>query len=125
MGVKLLNSNKVEQYTFYHDEDILIQFDLKINAFEKGMSLFVMVLDKFSNRVFPSEILMVEGTSNYLMTIQSPFLVRGKYSLECYLHIPKLKRFDTVSSVCHFEVLDNQVLTGQVLQGKIGVLVFA
>ena len=105
--IKLLNEGQIEQYTFNHDDDIYIRFELSISEFKAGMALFVMVLDKFSNRVFPTQIGLIKGKKVYTLRINDNFLVRGNYSLECFIHIPKVRQFDTLTSVCHFKVMDN------------------
>jgi len=105
--IKLLNEGKIEQYTFNHDDDIYIRFELSISEFMSDMALFVMVLDKLSNRVFPTQIGLVKGKKVYILRINHNFLVRGNYSLECFIHIPKIRQFDTLTSVCHFKVVDN------------------
>ena len=105
--IKLLSEGQIEQYTFNHDDDIYIRFELSISEFKAGMALFVMVLDKFSNRVFPTQIDLIKGKKVYTLRINDNFLVRGNYSLECFIHIPKVRQFDTLTSVCHFKVMDN------------------
>jgi len=105
--IYLYSISKIEKRTFFHDEQIKILFKLEIVNLDQSYKLFVMILDGQKNRVFATEIALEDAKSDYELTINQNFLVRGSYSINCFIHIPKIKQIDVIDDTGKFTVLDN------------------
>lgn len=106
--IQLVTSDNFAKGTFFHDEEIVIRFDLQLDRNVEDYSIFVMILDRTKSRVFPAEKKITKGKSTYYLHIQPNFLVRGLYSIHTFIHIPKIKQIDVAEDVCSFEIIDNK-----------------
>jgi hypothetical protein len=66
-----------------------------------------VVLDSQKNRVFASEIKLQMGKDEYELTINPRFLVRGEYSINGLIHLPRVEVIDFIEDTALFTVLDN------------------
>lgn len=103
--ITVVDSNGEERSDFLHQEEILINFYLKINKLIPEYNVFCMILDSRLNRVFAAESRGI--SENMTLKINSNFLARGDYSIHTFVHIPKMKQEDVVENTCHFTVIDN------------------
>lgn len=97
-----------ERSEFFHDENIIIDFELgfNINKLNHDYTIFVILLDKFKNRI--SSIESDKITEEKIkLRIDKNFLVRGDYSINTFIHKPKTEQIDIAEDVCHFSILDN------------------
>ncbi|MDP3353168.1 MAG: ABC transporter ATP-binding protein [Flavobacteriaceae bacterium] len=118
---KILNEIAIEQIeikdnldklknTFLFNEKILIDFKFisKYNINENSRyKLFCTVVNQNRDRVcsFESELIK---TNRIKLKIDAEFLVRGRYFINAFIHIPRLMRIDEVDEVCLFEVIDEK-----------------
>lgn len=103
--IRILNNNGQQQGNFLINETITISFDIHINRNREKYTMFCMILNSRMNRVFAAE---TESLGEKLeLRINRDFLVRGKYSIHAFIHIPRNKQEDVVENVCHFEIFDN------------------
>ncbi len=102
--ISLHSSDNLENYVFGTNEPIFVKFDLLLKQVPPNASVFFMILNPDKNPVcaFESDGLRNEMT----LKINPNFLVRGKYSIHTFLHIPKEKQLDVVYDKISFEVSD-------------------
>jgi len=105
--IQLRNLNKESISSFKYSEPILIDINLGVNQLVTNSSIFLTILDGQKNRVFSAEKNIIEGQSNYILTIEEKFLTSGRYSLQIFTHVPAVKRYYELEDVCHFEVIDD------------------
>ena len=102
--ISLHSSNGLENYVFETREPILVKFKLLLKEIPARSSVFFMILNQEKTPVcaFESDGLREEMT----LKINPNFLVRGKYSIHTFLHIPRQQQFDLVYDKVSFEVSD-------------------
>jgi lipopolysaccharide transport system ATP-binding protein len=103
--IRIQSSNGEDKSNFLVNEPINISFKIKINRNKDKYTLFCMIVNQRMNRVFAAESDFLEDTMT--LRINQEFLVRGKYSIHAFIHIPRNKQEDVVENVCHFEIIDN------------------
>jgi lipopolysaccharide transport system ATP-binding protein len=103
--IRILSSNGEDKSNFLVNEPINISFKININRNKDKYTLFCMIVNQRMNRVFAAESDFLEDTMT--LRINPEFLVRGKYSIHAFIHIPRNKQEDVVENVCHFEIIDN------------------
>jgi lipopolysaccharide transport system ATP-binding protein len=92
------------------DEKVVIDFklisknDLKKNNRYK---LFCTIINQKGGRVCSFESDLIR-TNQIKLIIETEFLVRGKYFINAFIHIPGLMRIDEVDEVCSFEIMDEK-----------------
>jgi len=93
---------------FFHDEEICFNFELSFNIPVKNneYSIFFTVLDENKVRVFSTESQKI-ASEKLLLIIDSNFLVRGSYSIQTFIHKPRIEQVDLADDVCNFNVIDN------------------
>jgi lipopolysaccharide transport system ATP-binding protein len=106
-GILIYDRHKKIKKEFFHDEAIKIKFIIEVVNLELPYSLFVTILDGQKKRVFSTECALALNRTEYELTINADFLVRGNYSLHCFIHLPKIKQIDVLDDYCQFTVLDN------------------
>ncbi|MDB5145729.1 MAG: Polysaccharide transporter, ATP-binding protein [Mucilaginibacter sp.] len=106
-NITIYGANNNEKINFFIDEEIKIRFKLEIVNLDDRYNLFVTVLDSRKNRVFSSEIELEKRKIAYELTIKPNFLVRGNYSLHCFIHLPKIKQIDVIEDAGKFTIVDN------------------
>jgi lipopolysaccharide transport system ATP-binding protein len=95
----------IEKYEFNHDEKIIVKFKNRISRKLSSMSVFVMVLDRYKKPVFPTQSFGIEENMN--LEIESGFLTRGYYSIQAFIHVPRIMQYDSVFDICQFSICDN------------------
>ena len=102
--ISLHSSDSTENYVFEHSEPIFVRFELNINRLPENSSLFFMILnqEKIPVCAFESDGLDEQMT----LKIEPNFLVRGKYSIHAFLHVPRQAQIDVVYDKLLFEVND-------------------
>ena len=103
--ISVCNINGLAQSNFLINDPILISFDIQINRVEEKYSLFCIILNNRMNRIFSSETEYL--SEKMTLKINPSFLVRGKYSIHTFIHIPRNKQEDVLENICHFEIFDN------------------
>lgn len=104
--IKVIDNENNIRNTFFFDETINISFRLRINNNDQRLNVFCIILDRKLNRVFSSESSGLKDKMT--LKIHPNFLVRGNYSINAFIHIPKIKQEDVVENVCNFRILDNK-----------------
>ncbi len=102
--ISLHKADATENYAFEQTEPITIVFDVNIRNTPPGASLFTMILNQEKVPVCAFESESVE--ERMTLEIEPGFLVRGRYSLHTFLHVPRLTQFDVVYDQVSFEVDD-------------------
>ncbi|HXG82923.1 MAG TPA: polysaccharide ABC transporter ATP-binding protein [Pyrinomonadaceae bacterium] len=102
--ISLHSDNLKESYVFEVNESIFIKFEINIKRIPPNASLFLMVLNRDKTPVcaFESDAIEEEMT----LKIEPDFLVRGKYSIHAFLHVPMKTQIDIVHDRLSFEVND-------------------
>jgi lipopolysaccharide transport system ATP-binding protein len=93
---------------FFFDDKILIEFNfLSTDNIDENnkYTLFCTILNHSGIRICSYESELIK-TNRIQLRIDSEFLVRGKYFINAFIHIPRVKRIDEVDEVCLFEVID-------------------
>lgn len=103
--IRIVDKEGNEREDFLYDEPIYISFTNVIHHSKTSYTIFCMVLDRHSNRVFAAESLGLKP--EMLLRINAKFLVRGDYSLHAFIHIPTIKQEDVAEDVCNFRIIDN------------------
>jgi lipopolysaccharide transport system ATP-binding protein len=103
--IRIQSSNGKDKSNFLVNEPINVSFKININRNKDKYTLFCMIVNQTMNRVFAAESDILEDTMT--LRINPEFLVRGKYSIHAFIHIPRNKQEDVVENVCHFEIIDN------------------
>ncbi|MDH1601294.1 ABC transporter ATP-binding protein [Empedobacter sp. GD03739] len=106
--VKILNELNIPTAIFDYDDKIIIEVNIENLSIITDSKLFITVNDLFENRIFSSETNIIKDKDRYVLEIESKFLAVGNYNLTLFIHIPKLKRYDEINNVCHFEVIDTK-----------------
>ena len=95
---------------FVFDEKIIIDFKFisKYDIIENNKyKLFFSVVNQNSLRVCSFESELIKSKVIQLI-IDKNFLVRGKYFIHAFIHVPLLLRIDEVDEVCSFEIIDEK-----------------
>lgn len=103
------NRDKLKS-TFFFDEKISIDFNIisKYNIDENyRYKLFCTILNHNRVRICSYESELIK-TNRIQLKIDEEFLVRGKYFINAFIHIPRIIRIDEVDEVCSFEVIDGK-----------------
>lgn len=103
--IRIQSSNGEDKSIFLVNEPINVSFKINIKRNKDKYTLFCMIVNQRMNRVFAAESDFLEDTMT--LRINQEFLVRGKYSIHAFIHIPRNKQEDVVENVCHFEIIDN------------------
>lgn len=106
-NIESRDQNNVLRTDFLHTELIKIVFKLIISDLDKLYRIFVTVLNAQKNKVFSTEVEIVKGKFTYEMTINPKFLVRGAYSLYCFIHSPAVSLISEVEDSLNFSVIDD------------------
>jgi lipopolysaccharide transport system ATP-binding protein len=104
--IRVLNNALIDNSIFFVNQPIFISFKIKINRKKEKYSVFCMIVNQKMNRVFAAERESLDD--EFVLKINPNFLVRGKYSLQAFIHIPRIKQEDIVENVCQFEIFDNE-----------------
>ena len=98
----------VEANEFFHDEVIVVNYDLKFNIKKDkhDYTIFCIILDETKNRIFAAESKIVD-TEKVKLFIEPDFLVRGNYSIYTFIHKSQTEQIDAAEDVCDFRVNDN------------------
>lgn len=108
-----VNVNGEPATSFIENEEISLQFKIKINKPVKDIVLAVALLDKHKKRVFTIQKLLSDYTASgkdevtLSVCIPSTFLLPGNYSWYLAMHIPFVRFVDLVDDVNSFEVIDS------------------
>jgi lipopolysaccharide transport system ATP-binding protein len=103
--IRIVDNEGKDKSNFLITEPISISFNIKINRNQEMYTVFCMILNHSMSRVFAAESEYLE--ENMTLRINPNFLVRGKYSIHAFIHIPRKKQEDIVENICQFEVFDN------------------
>ncbi|AUC84428.1 ABC transporter ATP-binding protein [Polaribacter sp. ALD11] len=106
-SIKVYDDNSITKESYACSEYINIEVEIGINKYKENSSLFVIVMQSNESRVFSAEKLIDKNRYIYKLRVSKFFLAKGNYKLDSYLHIPKTERFDTLLSVCSFNVIDD------------------
>lgn len=68
-------------------------------------NLIVTILDSYQRPIFSNEIKIVKLEN--VLEIESWYLARGEYSLNCIIYIAGIEQFDVVENVCTFKIHDS------------------
>ncbi len=104
-NIRMTDAHGVLNQTFYVNDEIRISFDLGVNDPYFRCDLFVTILDAKKRAVFSCEKTNID--SDVVLKIDGRQLVRGNYSIDCFLQIPGVTRVDAVEDICSFTVIDN------------------
>ena len=106
-SLKLYDVNLISKQAYSCSEDVFVEIDIIVKEYIKKSSLFITVIHKNEMPVFSAEIEILKNKTKYILRIKKKFLAKGNYKLDAFIHIPQVKRFDTVTSVCSFAVIDD------------------
>ncbi|WP_332033755.1 ABC transporter ATP-binding protein [Kaistella sp.] len=104
--IAILNKNHTLETSFDYDDEIIINLEIdNIKKIQKA-NIFVTIQDALQTRVFSAETPLEINKNNYELLIEPKFLTAGSYNITAFIHIPQLFRYDSVESVCYFDVVD-------------------
>lgn len=104
--IAILNNNHTLETSFDYDDEIIINLEIdNIKNIQKA-NIFVTIQDALQTRVFSAETPLEINKNNYELLIEPKFLTAGSYNITAFIHIPQLFRYDSVESVCYFDVVD-------------------
>lgn len=118
--VFVADNNLKECIEFNTNDEVVIGFDLHIKKNDELYNLFCTIKDKYGNPVFSAEK-RIEREKMYLH-IDPKFLTRGMYSIDTFIHIPKVMQIDRANDICGFAVVDtssNFVIHGDYEYGNV------
>jgi lipopolysaccharide transport system ATP-binding protein len=106
-SITVKNSRNELENNFNYNEEINIEFQLGNNIVlsKHKYTIFIMVLDELKNRIFAAESEIIKQ-NEIVLKISPKTLVRGKYSIHAFIHIPCVKQIDVAEDVCMFSVSD-------------------
>lgn len=105
--IKFCDQKEILRTEFLHTEPIKVIFKLEIIHLDLPYKIFATVLDRNKNKVFSTEVDILENKSTYELIINSNFLVRGSYSLHCFIHSPAVKLLSVVEDNFNFNIVDD------------------
>lgn len=105
--VKLCDLENISRTDFLHTESLKIIFKLEVLHLDLPYKIFATVLDRHKNKVFSTEVSVLEHKNIYELIINSNFLVRGSYSLHCFIHSPGVKLLSVVEDDFNFNIVDD------------------
>jgi lipopolysaccharide transport system ATP-binding protein len=91
---------------FNTEDDIIINFKFNIKDIFSGYSVFCTINNKYGNSIFSAEKLIEK--EELQLHIKSKFLTRGTYSINTFIHIPKVHQIDRVNDACSFSIVDTE-----------------
>jgi lipopolysaccharide transport system ATP-binding protein len=106
-SISLCDQNNIFRTEFLHTEPIKMVFKLVILDLDKLYRIFVTVLNAQKIKVFSTEVDIMEGKTVYELTVNSNFLVRGSYSLHCFIHSPAVSLISKVEDGFNFNIIDD------------------
>lgn len=106
-SITLKNAKGEFENDFNYDEEIVVEYDLGNNILLENHDycIFFMVLDEYKNRIFAAESDLIKG-NKISLSISPKTLVRGKYSIHTFIHIPGKVQIDVAEDVCPFTITD-------------------
>lgn len=102
--IEIFNNNHQNCTEFNIEDEIVIKFDFNLANSNSNYSVFCIVNNKFGEPVFSAEQKINKETLS--LHIKPMFLTRGNYSLDCFIHIPKVHQIDKVQDICNFNIVD-------------------
>ncbi|MDB5118031.1 MAG: Polysaccharide transporter, ATP-binding protein [Mucilaginibacter sp.] len=105
--IKLCDLKGIFRAEFLHTEPVKIIFKLEIIHLDLPYKIFATVLDRHKNKVFSTEVDIIEDRSIYELIINANFLVRGSYSIHCFIHSPAVKLLSVVEDNFSFNIVDD------------------
>ncbi|RFZ95591.1 ATP-binding cassette domain-containing protein [Mucilaginibacter conchicola] len=105
--IRFYDRDNITRTEFLHTEPIKIAFKLTAPNLDKHYRIFVTILNAQKNKIFSTEVDILEGKSDYELTINSHFLVRGAYSLNCFIHSPLVSLISEVEDYFNFTIIDD------------------
>jgi lipopolysaccharide transport system ATP-binding protein len=107
----LSHASLIRPSSDYYDEDeIGFSFKVKSNIpFANNKFLLIRVLNDLEQVLFSSEVQLISGKEEYVMTIPPKCLAKGNYKLNSILYHPAIAVYDTVSDLCNFSLLNNVI----------------
>jgi len=105
--IYLLNLEKKKTSSFKTSDNIVVSILIGAKETLHNSSIFLTVLDSEKRRVFSAEKELIPHENEYQLIIEDSFLSKGQYSLQVFIHIPGIKRYDELEDVCAFEVVDD------------------
>lgn len=105
--IKICDPKNIFRTEFLHTEPVKIIFKLEIIHLDLPYKIFATVLDRHKNKVFSTEVDILENKSIYELIINSNFLVRGSYSLHCFIHSPAVKLLSVIEDNFSFNIVDD------------------
>ncbi|GER59705.1 ABC transporter ATP-binding protein [Patiriisocius marinus] len=105
-SVTINDNSNVSKSIYNYEEDINLNISIEINKIQENSALFVLIMNDDGIRVFSAETPLNEFKNNYILKINGGFLSKGNYKVDLYLHIPLIKRFDSLIDVLFFKVFD-------------------
>ncbi len=104
--IAILNHDQKVESSFDYNNEIIIDFKILKKGEIKNSNIFVTIQDSHQNRVFSAEVPLQENKLHYQLVIEPQFLSAGSYNITAFIHVPQLLRYDELSNICHFEVID-------------------
>lgn len=101
---RFVDGGVVENSIFFIDDDIFIRFKISLGD-DEGYNLFCTILNESKLRIFSCESIGLK--EDMILKIPGSFLVRGNYSLHCFIHKPRVEQVDVIEDVCRFSIIDH------------------
>lgn len=104
--IETVDQNLKPKTDFYFDEPVFLSYKIHLEkiAYQK-YTVFCTIIDNKNTRIFSAESKSIDP--NMTLKINPNFLVRGDYSIQTFIHIPRKYQIDTVENVCSFRIIDN------------------
>ncbi len=111
--MRLLNKGGGENYSYTHDEPITIQFSIVIDEWVPGLYLAFAIQNRFNKRIgldyleIRKEHTIKSKQLSFDVSLPPGFLTPGSYFWDASIISPNIEAFDLLTSVCPFEIIDN------------------
>jgi lipopolysaccharide transport system ATP-binding protein len=112
-GMKLMNKEGLETYSYKHDEPMLIHFSIELDEWIPGLYLAYAIQNKFNKRIcldyveIEKKQLTEHNDVNLKIEVPAGFLTPGSFSWDASLISPNIETYDSPFGICPFEIIDN------------------
>ena len=96
------NKDKSKNYDDIN-EDLFIDFNIGINN-KSNYSLFITIKNEKNQPIFSAEQFQLK--EQMCLKISGKFLTRGNYTVDTFLHVPRITQIDRLDDICSFTIMD-------------------
>ncbi|MCH8514220.1 MAG: Wzt carbohydrate-binding domain-containing protein, partial [Kiritimatiellae bacterium] len=107
----VLDANQERRSKFDYKEGVSVEIRLELREIPIGTVVGASLKDAMDRRLFTTQHPLSEeerraGRVSFLVRLPEKLLAPGGFSFQIALHLPRVKMYDYLHSVCHFEIVD-------------------